>query len=405
MRFAHLSDLHLGYRQYGLLERALDFSKAFTDAVNQILTSDVSFVLVSGDIFHYKLPSAMAVRRVFEELGRLAEAKIPVFVLRGNHDASLAEHGGNYLHLLHDRKLAVYLEQGNPSTDLETDAGRVRIVGVGTFPESQIGDEIEKAKAFVDSEADFNIFMLHQSFDKLASFKSSWPTSTGVFFDTAFDDVDYYALGHIHTHNLKHPDLPAWYPGSIESYDLTEAETHIHNMDTGAVADQAQQPKGFLIVDIENGKVEVESHKVPTRKMIHAIFRYGEVDPRKATDEIKDSVLKYNDEGAIVNVTVEGYVKRGCRRADLQSRLIQETLDKPLKSRVMNHLRYPSVLKTKTPSAQITPEKAIESYYMETCSTEDAAAELSKITMRLFDLLRREQLDLCKRELENAVRS
>ncbi len=35
----------------------------------------------------------------------------------------------------------------NGFIDLETDVGRIRIVGVGTFPETQIKDEIEKTKA------------------------------------------------------------------------------------------------------------------------------------------------------------------------------------------------------------------------------------------------------------------
>ena len=119
MKFAHLADLHLGYRQYGLYERALDFNRAFSRAIDIILKRDVSFVVISGDLFHYRLPPAMAVRRAFEDLSRLHEANIPVVISRGNHDASMVERGGNYLHLLSDKGVATYLEEDHCFTDLK----------------------------------------------------------------------------------------------------------------------------------------------------------------------------------------------------------------------------------------------------------------------------------------------
>jgi len=297
MKFAHLADLHLGYRQYGLYERALDFNKAFTEAVDTILDKGFSFVLISGDVFHYRLPPAMAVRRAFHEFSRLQKAGIPVIVSRGNHDASIGERGGNYLHLLADRGSVTYLEGEDCFTDLEVDGKRIRIVGVGCYPESQIKNEIEKTRKDIDPQADYNVIMFHQTLDKIPVKDKSWPFYSAYFFEDLFRHVNYYALGHIHTHNIKHPDLPAYYPGSIESWDLDDAETHIFDMQTGDCQIRPQQTKGFLAVNLDHKPPEINSFPVTTRKMVHLLFRYRDIDPKEANDEIARILPKFNMHG------------------------------------------------------------------------------------------------------------
>lgn len=50
MKFAHLSDTHLGYRQYGLIEREDDFYNVFNEIVDKIIDERVDFVIHSGDL-------------------------------------------------------------------------------------------------------------------------------------------------------------------------------------------------------------------------------------------------------------------------------------------------------------------------------------------------------------------
>ena len=49
MKFAHLADTHLGYRQYGLFEREKDFYEVFDKVIDKIIEEKVDFVVHSGD--------------------------------------------------------------------------------------------------------------------------------------------------------------------------------------------------------------------------------------------------------------------------------------------------------------------------------------------------------------------
>ena len=94
MRFAHLSDLHLGYRagdkntpgEVNLREE--DGYTAYQALITNILESDVDFVVISGDTFHTPKPSVRAILEAQEGLRRLAAARIPVRLIAGNHDVN-----------------------------------------------------------------------------------------------------------------------------------------------------------------------------------------------------------------------------------------------------------------------------------------------------------------------------
>ena len=45
MKFAHLADTHLGYRQYGLFEREKDFYEVFEKVIDKIIEENVDFVV------------------------------------------------------------------------------------------------------------------------------------------------------------------------------------------------------------------------------------------------------------------------------------------------------------------------------------------------------------------------
>ena len=86
IRFVHLADVHLGFRQYGLSERAADFTRAFEGAIDYCLRAAPDFVIIAGDLFDSKTiePSTYAAADI--ALERLARAGIPVVANEGNHE-------------------------------------------------------------------------------------------------------------------------------------------------------------------------------------------------------------------------------------------------------------------------------------------------------------------------------
>ena len=61
MKFAHISDIHLGQRQYHLPEREQDIYDTLKQAINRSIEEKVDFVIFSGDIFDGTRPPNEAV--------------------------------------------------------------------------------------------------------------------------------------------------------------------------------------------------------------------------------------------------------------------------------------------------------------------------------------------------------
>ncbi len=94
MRLVHLSDLHLGFRQFqrqtpsGINQREADVAQAFARAVDKLIELAPDVILVGGDVFHTVRPTNTAILHAFRQFARLVEA-LPaahVVVVAGNHD-------------------------------------------------------------------------------------------------------------------------------------------------------------------------------------------------------------------------------------------------------------------------------------------------------------------------------
>ena len=94
MRLVHISDLHLGFRQFqrstpsGANQREADVAATFARVVDQIIAIAPDVVLVAGDVFHTVRPTNPAILHGFKQFGKLTESlpKAIVVVVAGNHD-------------------------------------------------------------------------------------------------------------------------------------------------------------------------------------------------------------------------------------------------------------------------------------------------------------------------------
>ena len=76
-RILHISDTHLGKRQYGSDIRREDFANAFEQAIEVAVDRDVDAVIHTGDLFDDPVPSLPTVMRAADALKPLEEHGIP----------------------------------------------------------------------------------------------------------------------------------------------------------------------------------------------------------------------------------------------------------------------------------------------------------------------------------------
>jgi DNA repair protein SbcD/Mre11 len=109
VRLVHLSDLHLGYRQYqrltpnGINQREHDVAGTFRRAVDQIaaLKPAPDVILVAGDVFHSSRPSNAAILHAFRQFLRLTR-ELPntkIVMVAGDHDTPRTSESGSIMGL------------------------------------------------------------------------------------------------------------------------------------------------------------------------------------------------------------------------------------------------------------------------------------------------------------------
>ena len=93
VKFIHVSDLHLGKRQYNLKERYRDYFRAFQWVLDFAIKEKVDFILISGDLFDNKNINPSVLSEVFysirdfkERSIKNLEREIPLICIEGNHD-------------------------------------------------------------------------------------------------------------------------------------------------------------------------------------------------------------------------------------------------------------------------------------------------------------------------------
>lgn len=87
MKFAHLSDLHLGIRMNGL-SLVEDQVYILDEIIGILKEEEVDAVLIAGDIYDSSQPSAETVSLYSDFLEKLSALNRPVLITPGNHDSA-----------------------------------------------------------------------------------------------------------------------------------------------------------------------------------------------------------------------------------------------------------------------------------------------------------------------------
>ena len=238
IRFVHFADVHLGFRQYGLSERAADFVRAFDDAVDYCLRVAPDFVVIAGDLFDSKSiePSTYAAADI--ALERLARAGIPVVANEGNHERWFRRGERSWLWQLSRHGRLRLLRQFDPLTGrlqaqswtsergfgAYTDIGAARVFGVeylGARLAAHLPEIAASLSAIPSGSQRAVVGVLHTGVDEAVHLGVGGVTLEDLAPVRAF--TDYLALGHVH-YAYRLPEHSPWIfnPGALEAHNILE---------------------------------------------------------------------------------------------------------------------------------------------------------------------------------------
>ncbi|MBW9087937.1 DNA repair exonuclease [Rhizobium wenxiniae] len=237
-RFIHAADLHLGSPFQGLALKDADLAelfveasrKAFTALVDEAVERKVDFFIVAGDVYDGDWKDNKIGLFFNREVARLERAGIPVFLLKGNHDAESV-----ITRTITLPKNVSEFPTNKPGT-FRLDHLKVALHGQG-FAERAASENL--ALSYPRPETGwFNIGVLHTSLTGREPHAPYVPCSVE---DLRSRGYDYWALGHVHDFEIVAKDPLVVFPGNLQGRSIRE---------TGA--------KGAVLVTVEDGRISYE---------------------------------------------------------------------------------------------------------------------------------------------------
>lgn len=221
VHFCHLTDSHLGNRQYGLLERFDDFARALSYSINACINLRPDFVLFTGDLFEHAKPQAPELRQAVLILEKLKKNGIPFIISQGNHDVSYSRarrYGGDILEFLSDLDIGLRYVQ-DEITYIKI--GKERIVLIlavnyyGKRTDRILNQLLIKYSEQIKKFNGLKILMLH-------AFVEGMPADADVKLNTLKStNFDYIAVGHLHE-RWENSKYNIYCPGSTEHTSSSE---------------------------------------------------------------------------------------------------------------------------------------------------------------------------------------
>jgi DNA repair exonuclease SbcCD nuclease subunit len=222
-RFVHTADIHLDspLRSLALRDQALAdlvgtaTRRTLGRIVDLCLREKVDALLVAGDLYDDEQTSMKTARFLAEQMRRLDEAGIRVFVIRGNHDA--------ISRITAELTLpgAVKVFGGRAeAVDVGRPRGAQPIVVHGLSFAERHAPESLVDKFLPPVEDAVNIGLLHTSLGGAAGHSPYAPCSVADLVGTGFR---YWALGHIHQRSATEGGCTVVMPGMPQGRDIGES--------------------------------------------------------------------------------------------------------------------------------------------------------------------------------------
>lgn len=402
IKILHLSDIHIGSGfshgrmnpATGLNTRLEDFVKTLSRCIDRALAEPVDLVLFGGDAFPDATPPPYVQEAFASQFRRLVDADIPTVLLVGNHDQHSQGTGGASLNIYRTLGVPGFVVGDTLSTHhIPTRNGKIQVITLPWLTRSTLMTRQETKNASLaevnellterlqvvlegeirrlDAEVP-TVLLAHLMADN-ATLGAERFLAVGKGFTLPLSLLtrpcfDYVALGHVHRHqNLnKSNNPPVIYPGSIERVDFSEEK----------------EDKGYVIVELERGKVNWEFCPLPVRS-----FRTIQVDISKADDPqgaLMKAIAKYNIEDAVVRLI---YQLRSEQMDVIDNAAIHTALtpahNYTIQAELVSQLARPRIPEL-TASSSIDPRLALQTYLNNREDLKDIAASMLEAAEKLL---------------------
>jgi DNA repair protein SbcD/Mre11 len=219
--FIHAADLHLDspmvglrYLPHPIFSRLRESTfEALKKVTRAAIENKVDFVILAGDLFDGEDRSLRAQSRLRNEMLKLGEKGIPVYVIHGNHDHL----SGSWVQLDLPANVHIFTSEVESKTLATKGGALVHLYGF-SYPKRHVWDR--KIDDYMKHDgADFHIGILHGNEGSQSEHGNYAPFTVNDLVEKQFD---YWALGHIHKRSVLIDDPPIVYPGNIQGRNKKE---------------------------------------------------------------------------------------------------------------------------------------------------------------------------------------
>ena len=256
MKFAHISDCHLGsWRKPELRKLNLE---SFAKAIEESIKEGVDFAIISGDLFDSAYPSVEILEEAFSQLRKLKEEGIECYYIAGSHDYSAS--GKTFLSVLEKAGFCknMFRPEAKPGTSKNNTNEKIFLnpvhhggVALYGYPGKKSGMEVDELKniKLQGSPGLFRIFALHTTIHGAGK---DLPIETVK--EDKLPEAEYYALGHLHIdyEEGKYVYAGPTFPNNFkELEELEHGSFYIVNTDPFKVEKKELDIREIVVVDLE----------------------------------------------------------------------------------------------------------------------------------------------------------
>ena len=285
MQILHISDTHLGKRQYGQEFREQDVYDVFNQLIDIAIKEHVNAIIHTGDLFDISEPGTRAEIEAIKALKRLKEHGIPFIGIAGDHDTPKRSNTSYPQDLLSELDLLKFLYAKNMMYTI----GDVYIYGLSHTP-NIYKERLKMILSALRPEGKKNILMLHQGIKEELPYVGAWQITE----KDLPQDIVYYACGHIHDRILKH----------LDGGRVLEIAGSPDIMREEEIDGYTQNGKGGTLIDFSKNEPEVQFINLDIRPQF-----VETIDTTKLDEEIKrvqNKLQMYRDKHPMLHIILTG---------------------------------------------------------------------------------------------------